>query len=722
MKIEIFFLLLLFTISNFIYSQYSEPTKELNKVDKTFFIENKGQWPEEVRYLANIKGMQTWITDFGVVYDFYSLEIDKTNKENSDKFPNPEICKKIGNVVKLKLEGINNYNTKFVPREKQEGYYNYFIGNDKTRWAKDVGLYKEIVVEEIYEDISVRYYYDGYNLRYDYNLKPFADISKIKFSVEGAESYYVNQDGELVIKTDIGNVINGKIFAYQENGKEIECIFSMNDDGSIGFKTEEYDEYLALVIDPLVYSTFIGGSLSETAYSIKVDDTGCVYITGETESSNYPITDNAYDKSYNGNIDVFVTKLTSDGSRLIYSTFIGGSNGDVGKSIAIDENYRAFITGYTASTDYPTEGDAFDLSHNGQTDAFFTILNSDGTALEISTFLGGNSDDYGNSITIHPDAEDIYITGETYSTDFPTTAGAYDESFNGYSDVFVTRFGSDQSLRYSTYIGGVEGHDLGLSITIDNERYSYVTGYTKASDFPTTAGVYDQSFNDYEDAFILKLNSDGSNLLFSTYIGGNDYERGYSIKVDLNGNAYITGETHSTDFPTTSGAYDKSYNGNCDVFATKLNSNGSDLIYSTFIGGSGIDNGKSIAINYFGNAYIFGQTASTNYPVTSDAYDPTHNGGLDIFVTKLNSIGSNLVYSTFIGGTYDDWEGSIDIDNDGNVYLTGCTASSNYPTTPGAFDESFNGNYDVFVTKLYETALLPPLQLDVKVFLQGAYR
>ncbi|MCC7431559.1 SBBP repeat-containing protein, partial [bacterium] len=320
--------------------------------------------------------------------------------------------------------------------------------------------------------------------------------------------------------------------------------------------------------------------------------------------------------------------------------------------------------------------------------------------LVFSTFLGGSSYDYGYSLSLDGSGN-CYVTGYTQSSDFPTTAGAYDTS--GYSDAFVTKLNSSgSSLVFSTFLGGSGSNsDQGNSVSTDGSGNCYVTGYTFSSDFPTTVGAYDTSYNgsSTSDVFVTKLNSSGSSLIFSTFLGGSNYEESRSLSVDGSGNCYVTGSTKSSNFPTTSGAYDTSLD-SYDTFVTKLNSSGSSLVFSTFLGGSSYDYGYSVSSDGNGNCFVTGQTISTGFPTTAGAYDTSNNGNGDAFVTKLNSSGNSLVYSTYLGGNGDETGYSLSLDGSGNCYVTGVTNSSDFPTTVGAYDTSHNGGYsDAFVTK-----------------------
>ena len=386
-------------------------------------------------------------------------------------------------------------------------------------------------------------------------------------------------------------------------------------------------------LSSLSASTFIGGSSYDSAYAITIDSSGNLYVAGVTESSDYPTTEGAYDS--NGHYDVFVSKLSSDLSSLLASTFIGGSSNEYAHAITIDPSGNPCVAGRTYSSDYPTTEGAYDSSHNGDYDVFVSKLSSDLGSLLASTFIGGSNRDHARAITIDSSGN-LYVTGYTSSSNYPTTTGAYDSSHNG-DDVFVSKLSSDLgSLLASTFIGG-SSSDIAYAITIDSSGNPYVAGYTSSSDYPTTEGAYDSSHNGDYDVFVSKLSSDLGSLLASTFIGGSNRDHARAITIDSSGNLYVTGYTSSPHYPTTTGAYDSSFNGGVrDVFVSKLSSDLSNLSAGTFIGGGSYDHARASTIDSSGNLYVTGYTSSSNYPTTADAYDSSHNGYDDVFVSKLD--------------------------------------------------------------------------------------
>ncbi len=391
----------------------------------------------------------------------------------------------------------------------------------------------------------------------------------------------------------------------------------------------------------------------------------------------------------------------SEAGTLVYSTFLGGSNDDYSTAIAQDTAGYIYITGQTSSTDFPTTSTSYDTSFNGGSyDAFVTKFTPDLSTLLYSTLIGGNAADGSAGLVVDTQG-DVYITGYTFSTTFPTTSSAYQKNNNGGSDVFVSKLSpTGDSLIYSTLLGG-SGNDYSYGIALDSNENVYITGYAGSVNFPSTPNAYQTTNISGESVFVTKLNQTGSNLIYSTFLEGNDLCQGNGIAVDSTGNAYITGQTYATNFPITHGALDTSFNGNEDAFITKLNPTGSSLVYSTFLGGSGNSVGAAIAVDTSGNAYVTGNTSSPNFPIVRGSFDTSNNGGRDVFVTELNSSGTTLIFSTLLGGKGDDYGNAITLDSANNIYITGITQSSNFPVTSGTNDTTFHeGLNDVFFSKL----------------------
>jgi hypothetical protein len=392
----------------------------------------------------------------------------------------------------------------------------------------------------------------------------------------------------------------------------------------------------------VVYSTYLGGSADDQGLGIAVDNLLIpnAYVTGRTNSPNFPTTPGAFDTTHNEGDDAFVTKLDATGSALVYSTYLGGRAEDKGNGIAVDGASNAYVIGTTISTDFPTTAGAFDTMLDGG-DAFVTKLNAAGSALIYSTFLGGGGNDFGNAIALDPSG-DAYLTGQTASPDFPTTAGAVDTTFNdGGFDAFVTRLhASGSALVYSTFLGG-SNVDFGLGIALDSSANAYVTGQTGSADFPTTPGAFQTAFGGgTEDAFVTKLNPAGSApLVYSSYLGGSSNDAGTGIAVDAALNAYVTGLTISPDFPTFN-AIQATLAGAFDAFVTKVNPPGTGLVWSTYLGGNSNDFGNGIALDIFPspNAYVTGLTGSANFPTTPGAFDTTLGGPVDAFVAKIGDV------------------------------------------------------------------------------------
>jgi Beta-propeller repeat len=664
------------------------------------FVPNAGQSDARVRYSAQAGGATFYFTREEAVFAF-----TKGTK---------------GAVLRLGFVGAN-------PRPVMEGRrlgpgrVNFLRGGDPAKWQTDLPTYGQVVYRDLWPGVDMVFRGAAGQLKYEFVLKPGARVGDIALRYRGARDLSVNGAGALVIGTPLGALRDERPRSYQvRGGKQVPVAsrYVLRGGARYGFAVAGgYDRARPLVIDPgLVYSTFLGGQDNDRAYALAVDGAGSAYVTGDSFFlPGFPTTAGAFDPTYNGGGDAFVTKLNPAGSALVYSTFLGGFSFDSGLGIAVDSNGNAYVTGETMSPNFPTTLGAFDPTFNfGQDDAFVTKLNPAGSALVYSTFLGGSSRDFGFAIALGPNAN-AYVSGDTSSGDFPTTAGAFDMTFNGGDfDGFVTRLNAAGSaLVYSTYLGG-SARDDARGIAVDGGGSAYVSSDTFSGNFPTTAGAFDTTFNGASDVAVTKLNPAGTALVYSTFLGGTSTEGAFAdvavapkIDIDSDRRAYVTATTTSLDFPTTPGAYQPASAGGADAFVTRLNSTGAALSYSTYLGGSADDVGLAIAVDRQDDAYVAGSTDAADFPTTAGSFDTTFNGASDAFVARLGETGSTLAYSTFLGGSSTDgaiplfsFGEGIAVDGEGSVYVVGDTLSPDFPTSTGAFDQTYNGATDAFVTKL----------------------
>ena len=683
----------------------------------SFFTQNKGQVSEPVRYYST-GNPSVAFRDDGVMFVARLAGEGDARKGIEESEPQPDFPVRSAfeerHVAEsfaylLRFDGSNHVSPVGVNRLSFNS--NLFIGNDSNKWRTDVPNYEEVVYHDLYDGIDLVYHMGKTGLKYELAVNPGADPEAMTMSYEGIESLQADAAG-LSIHTPLGEMRDSAPLAYQGPGQLVDCGFVRRGAFSYGFSCGDWDRSRPLIIDPLLYATFIGGSNLDGAWQAVVDETGDAYVMGGTYSVDFPVTPGALFRSLGGSEDAFVAKLDATGSALLYATYLGGTTGyDSAYSIAVDSSGCAYVTGNTRSLDFPTTPGAFDRTSNSQ-DAFVVKLNTTGNALEYSTFLGGSLDDGGLGIAVDKDGR-AFVTGYTDSEDFPMTADAWDATLNGYVDAFVAKLNPlGSGIEYATFIGGAESENA-RSIALDASADMYITGWTMSTDFPVTSGAFDVTYNDgQKDALVVKLNSTGE-LAYATFLGGSGLDEGFSVTVDSFGNAYVTGNTNSTDFPVTPGAFDTSYNGGWDSFVAKLNAAGCALVFATFLGGSGDDVGFGVALDDAGNAYVGGSTASVSFPITAGAIDTSLNGSYDVFLSVLTPAGDALVYSTYLGGDDSDGGASVALDAAGAVYLAGETESHDFPVTPGAFDMNLKGP-DGFVAKL--TLPLPPGVADLAVF------
>lgn len=676
------------------------------------FEANQGQTDSQVKFLARGSGYNLFLTPSEAVLVLSKSTARAKRLPITSETATPTDEKRINAVLRMRFLG-GNSQSQLIGVGRQQGSSNYFVGADGQNWHTSAPNYNQVKYEDVYPGIDVVYYGNQRQLEYDFIVAPGADTNLIKLGFEGAKGLSVDRKGDLVLRTGGGIIRQHRPLAYQEvkgSRQTVDCRYVLEGKNEVRLKVGRYDVNSPLVIDPtVVYSTFLGSTFYDSL-GVAVDSTGNAYVVGQTTSPVFPTTGGAFRPNYiGGTTDVFVTKLEASGSTLGYSTFLGGSAREWGRSIAVDSDGNAYVTGFTESGDFPTTAGAFQRGFGGGADVFVTKLNPTGTALVYSTFLGGGSRDDGYGIAVD-DSGNAYIGGETASANFPT-AHAVQGSNRSYPytfDAFVAKLNPEGSaLVYSTYLGGDatyqggfnHGDDHVKSIALDASGSAYVVGETWSTDFPTTSGALQQSIGPYAHVFVTKLSPAGSALAYSTYLGGNSYDFARSIAVSKAGNAFITGATISTNLPVTGGAYQRSLIGGSDAYVMKLNTDGSAVDYFTYLGGSEFEWGRSIGVDDSGNAFIVGQTSSPNFPTTPDAYQGTLSSN-NVYVTKLDATGSNILYSTFLGAAWDNTYG-IAIDPAGNAYVAGETNSPSFPTTENAYRTDFSGSQAcVFVTKI----------------------
>jgi len=602
-----------------------------------------------------------------------------------------------------------------------------------------------------------KYYGNQHQLEYDVIFSPGADPRAIRWDVAGAESLSINSQGALVMKAEGGEVRLERPVAYQKkNGQEqsVPVKYVLAGKHSVRLEVGSYDRAQTLVVDPVLsYSTYVGGGSIDGANAIAVASDNTAFIAGQTFSVDFPAAHSL--NSYSGSGDAFATKLSADGSTVLYSTYLGGARTDVATGIAVDNLGNAYVVGWTLSDDFPVTPGSIDPECGGDgkcgatfnstglivSNGFITKLNTEGSSLLYSTYLG----DY-EHVRIQAVAVDsnqiAYLTGQTTAAlpfiattevftngvestvtkvtffPFPTNTSINTTNpvpgspgyFGGDTDAFVTAISATGStILYSSYLGG-SGEDVGLGIATDGAGNAYVTGLTYSSDFAASATTtsFQAAYGGAGDAFVAKVNTNlagtvgPASLLYSSYLGGAELDQGNGVAVDQSGNMYVAGLANSSTLTVTPSTA-RPYAGLGDAFVAKFNpaaSGVASLDYFTYLGGSLADSAFGIAVDSNGDAYVTGSTVSKDFPTTAGVFQPAYGGGnADAFVTELGPTGATMVYSTFLGGTNTDIGYGIGVDSGGSAYVAGQTCSLDFPLS-NPEQSAPGGNCDAFVSKV----------------------
>jgi K319-like protein/beta-propeller repeat-containing protein len=651
-----------------------------------YFEPDGGQGPA-TQFLARGPGYSVLLADSGA-----TLVLER------GKGPSP--------AARLHLSPVGwNPQSRLVGLEESPARVNHFLGSDPTRWRTNVPTYARVRQADVYPGVDLIYYGNGKQMEFDFVVAPGGDPSRIRLAFEGTDSLEVDQQGNLVLRTSGGELVMRSPVVYQYvHGvrREVAGSYVLFQKGrkeaggrgaQAGFRIAAYDHTEPLIIDPvLAYSTFLGGNSLDEGASIAVDASGNTYVTGRTSSTNFPIL-NPVQSGLAGGRDVFVAKLNPAGSGLVYATYLGGSADDGGLGIDVDAAGNAYLTGSTASLNFPILNPFQSAFGGGPTDAFVAKLGPSGT-IAYSSYLGGSAGEDGRGI-VATTTQAAWVTGSTASPNFPTLS-AFQPGLSGPTDAFVTMVRPDGLLLFSTYCGGSDA-DAGHGIALDPTDHVWVTGQTQSINFPTVDPLQ-STLGGAADAFLLKLGPLGGPPLYATYLGGSLGDVGVSIAADAGG-ASVTGVTSSTNFPDTAPPIGPVGGG--DLFVIRVAPSNA-LIYSLRMGGSASDSGLGIKVDGSGRAYVTGQTSSSDFP-TLNPFQSALAGPSDAFVARLG-FAASLEYSSYLGGSGTEIGRGIASDSAGNAYVVGTTTSTNFPVL-NPFQSSFAGGpNDAFVTKVVATS------------------
>lgn len=674
------------------------------------FEANQGQTDPEVKFLARGPGYSLFLKPTEAVLTLHkpNPKPDKLSLPGGEKArPRGESAGDrpvISTAIRMTLAGASP-DARLEGADALPGQVNYLKGNDPKQWKTGIPTYAKVKASQVYPGIDLVYYGNPQQLEYDFVVAPGADPKQIRWAFEGLDQPLkskpeIDEQGNLLLKTASGDFRVRKPVVYQEIGgrrRAIEGIFALRESGEaaeIGFRLAGYDPSYAVVIDPeVVFSTYLGGSNTDSGTAIAVDNVGNIYVVGSTLSYDFPQINAKYSRrSLDWGSDAFIFKLSRDGKTVIYSTYLGGSDTDNARDVAVDDNGNSYVAGWTSSQDFPTTVTG-NIGYNRVHYAFAAQLSNDGKNLIYSAYIVGNN----VSTRAHAIAVDkfgnAYLTGETGVLEI--------------LDVFFAKLDQNANLVYGGTLGGYNT-DRGYDISVDSEGFAYITGEASYG-FPKVNSKYPSCT--LKDAFALKLSVDGKSVLYSTCLGGSNEDAGYSITTDDFGNAYITGYTKSPDFPSINALHSK-LEGSQDAFIVKLNNDGQTAQYSTYLGGASADYGSRIVLDNKGNIYVTGTTGSIDFPKANASY-PNLWGPSDAFVFKLSGDGQSTLYSTYLGGNGDESGSGLTVDSNSNIYVAGETNSVDFPKVNSIYPNLW-GPSDAFIIKLSDTAP-PSASVDLSI-------
>ena len=676
------------------------------------FEPNRGQSDPRVEYLAHGRGFGLYLNRTGATL---VLSAPAGEPARDSRRTPLESCPQACSTIRLSLEG-GNATPAMIGLDRLVGTSSYFLGKDPSRWIAAIPTFGRVACKQVYPGVDMVYYGDGRALEYDFLLAAGTNPRTIRLRYDDGSGkpvpVRIGSNGDLLLPTPFGRLVQRAPAVFQvRNGAKIALCgrYEILGPGRVGLAVAGYDPALPLTIDPILsYSTYLGGSGQDQAAGIAVDSNGNAYVTGSTQSTDFPQASDAP----SGGWDAFVTKFSPDGKSLLYSIYFGGTGDDLAHAVAVDSSGDVTIAGQTTSYDLPILN-AFQPTHAGTAgsaneDAFIAEFGPSGTALLYSSYLGGSGDDVATAVALDAGG-DAFVTGYTYSPDFPASSNADQPAYGGAGDGFLAEVAAGgNKLLYSSFLGG-EAYDEGRGIAVSTDGHVFVTGDTSSVAFPIL-NAYQAQLAGASDAFVSAFDFSGATgtspgqVIYSTYLGGAGSDAGLAVAADASGDAYLTGYTYSTHFPTSSGAYQTVLNAgqSADAFVTEVSPTGGSLVYSTYLGGSAFDAAYAIAVASDGSACVAGDTYSTDFPVAfpvQAANASASAGNSDAFVSKLSPSGSALSFSTYLGGSDTDQGRAIALNSSNDIYLAGTTYSSNFPLQ-NAFQSVSHGAGDAFVSKI----------------------
>ncbi len=707
------------------------------------FEKNVGQADPSVMFLARGRGYSLYLGPSQAAWVLSENPLrDNPKRKRPFGFSKTRVQIPKSSIVRMRLIGANP-RSQALGVEELPGKSNYLIGKNTSRWKTNLSQFAKVKFSEIYDKVDLVYYGAPGKLEYDFIVKPGGNPKNIRLAFGGIQKLNLSKNGDLEIGAGREKLELKLPKVYQEGRKAVQARFVVKE-REVGFEVGEYDPTLPLIIDPTVvvaYSSYVGGGLptsNNEFMDMAVDNAGNLYMVEvQVFNGGYPTTPGAYQSVSKGTQNPLIIKMNPTGTALVYATYLGGSDLDFGNALAVDSGGNVYVTGSANSADFPTTPGAFQPSLagtppiNGESNAFVTKLNPTGTGLVYSTYLGGSqfphagyTTDYGIDIAVDSSGN-AYVTGTAESSDFPVTPGSYQPIFHDGKayriyDLFVTKLNpTGTGLDYSTYLGGTDGEQPG-GIAVDASGCAYVTGTTFSADYPVTPGAFQTLFTGVPSGyagnvcFVTKLNTLGSALVYSTFLGGNGGDQANAIALDGFGNAYVTGFTGSADFPVTPGSFQPAYPSGIYYpgFVTKLNASGTGLAYSSYFGGPAGGEGVGITVNGAGCAYVGGQTFSSGFPTTPGALQPLGFGFQETIWFIVDPTGASMLYSTYWGGSLDgeDDGAKIALDGVGNIYVAGSTYAPDFPVTGGAYQTSLSiAEEDLFISKFGVSGLPTPV-------------